>query len=256
MTDSLHNPEAVLAPKILDSLPGRADYVRARLVAISRTAAEMVMEVSILLREVKENAYWAEYGFPSFDAFILDLREQGQLEFGPRQARHLLQVADMFTQNGITAEQVGDLGISKLKEIASIPMADEQRKLLEAAKGMTTFEVQQAAKVARDKAYGRESDPLAPWTFMTTDSQRTFLKDCLALGRKLYAIEDTVSDVTVLVDYMLAEWHGYAIEQEKLAELQRARDERDAKEFFAAVESSAITESKPSDSESFDAATA
>ena len=186
----------------------RANFVKNRLLEINRQASNIVIENGQLLREYKENAYHKEDGFKSFDEAIQAYHDSGLLDYGPRQARYFIAVIDMVEKHALEPAQVNTLGISKLREIATLPGEVDQTKLLDAAKDMSVGEVQKEAKRLRDKAFGRESDPFDPFMLKTTESQKEMLHECLKEARRIYAIEDSVSDTVVLIDHILAEWHG------------------------------------------------
>lgn len=205
------------------NLAGRAAHVRERISKINQAVSEYYIETGVLLKEAKENGYWKEWGaYETFDQAIQGLNDAGEIDFGWRNARNFIAVADMLDQAGMDKDELKKLPISKLREIAAVPDVKAQKKLLEAAPEQTTAEVQAAAKKARKKAYGEdeddEKDPLHPRTFMTTDSQRTMIDDCIKHARQIYGIGDTVPDVAVLVDYILADWKSSAptIEAEEI----------------------------------------
>jgi hypothetical protein len=187
----------------------RALVVRERLIQISQTAGNLVIEAGLLLREYKSNAYYKEDGFDSFDEAIEALHAAGSVDYGARNARNLIGVVDMFDKLGITDADKQSLGISKLREIATLKNPDEQRKMLEAAKDLTVAEVQKAAKTARDKAAGRDVDPSEPIIVRgATASQAAFFRDCIKAARVEYSLNDDVPEAAVLVDAILAEWHS------------------------------------------------
>lgn len=203
----------------MDTIPAvvddRALYVKRRILAIGEAAATLVLEAGTLLTEYKANAYWREDGYPSFDVAIDTMQSNGQIDFGSRQARNLISVVEMFTKLGIPETKRRELGISKLREVASLHDEKEQRKLLDAASGMSVAEVQREAKRLRYLASGRDVDPLDPIVIQASTTQRQFYGECIDAARHQYGIDDHVPEATVLVDTILAEWHsGLAHEQD------------------------------------------
>jgi hypothetical protein len=189
--------------------PDRALVVRERLVEISKTAGNLVIEAGLLLREYKSNAYYKEDGFESFDEAIEALHAAGSVDYGARNARNLINVVDMFDKLGITDADKQSLGISKLRDIATLKDPKEQRRQLEAAKDMSVAEVQKSVKAARDKAAGRDVDPGEPIIIRgATATQAAFFRDCIKAARVEYGINDNVPEAAVLVDAILAEWHS------------------------------------------------
>jgi hypothetical protein len=193
-------------PDIILASPERAQVVKTRLLAINSQASNLIIENGLLLKEYKQNDYYKADGFATFDVAIQMMQESGQLDYGPRQARNFIAIVDMLQALGIDPADVETIGISKLREIASLPLDTDQRALLSAARTLTVAEVQREAKRLRDKAFGRETDPLVPVVLKTTETQATFLKECLTEARRIYALPDTLGDASVFVDSILAEW--------------------------------------------------
>lgn len=186
--------------------PARSMFVRERLVAINRDMSEKYIENGLLLLELKTNGYYREWGYESFDECIEHMHQQGLVDYGSRNARNFIAVAEMIGRLELSAEDVQKIAISKLREIASLPSPESQRKMLDAAQTMSVDDVQREAKKIRDQAAGRDVDPLRPYTFMMTDTQHTFTRECLTDARRVYSIDDEVSDANVLVDVLLADW--------------------------------------------------
>jgi hypothetical protein len=135
------------------------------------------------------------------------MKDSGQLDYGARQARHFVAIVDMVEALNITGDEVNKLGISKLREIASVKDSKQQLELLGAASNSSVADIQKAAKRIRDKAAGRDEDPLDPVTLLLTVTQKQFYKECIEHGRKLSGLgEDKVPDVAILIDVILADW--------------------------------------------------
>ena len=195
--------------------PERAKFVIGRLVELSKNAAEVMLESGLLLKEYRDNAYYKEDGYESFDAAIDAMHEKGMFEYKSRNARNLISIVEMAQQHKLSGDTLDGIGISKLREIASLPPAD-QKAMLEPdkktgepkAKKMSVADVQKEAKVKRAKAKGHDVDPLDAITFMTTATQKTFINTCIEAARRIYGLPDTVTPTGVLVDAILAEWHS------------------------------------------------
>jgi hypothetical protein len=192
--------------ELLTQKQGRAAEVRNRLAAINSQHNDLVLENGLLLKEYKDNVLFKEEGYASFDIAIDTLHEQGVLDYGARNARHFIAIVEMVQNLALDAASVKQIGVSKLREIASLKSEAAQRKMLDEAKDKTVGEIQREAKQLRDKAAGRDIDPLDPVTLMMSETQKAFFKTCIAQARIEYGVNDNVPDVAVLVDMVLADW--------------------------------------------------
>lgn len=197
-----------MTAELVTQIEGRAVVVRQRLAAINAQHNDLVLENGTLLQEYKVNGYFKADGFKSFDEAIDALHERGVLDYGARNARHFIAIAEMVQNLGLDTDEVRKVGVSKLREIASLKSEAAQRKMLEEANNKTVGEVQREAKQLRDQAAGRDTDPLDPVTLMMTQTQKTFFKTAIDQARVEYSVEENVPDVAVLVDMILAEWYS------------------------------------------------
>ena len=118
-------PMSETAVAVIDD---RATFVRERLVAINKSAGDMVYENGLLLREYMANAYFKEDGFKSFDAAIDSMQDSGQLDYGARNARNFIAIVDLFDTLHLPPAEVQNIGISKLREIAMLADPKEQQE--------------------------------------------------------------------------------------------------------------------------------
>lgn len=195
--------------------PERAKFVKGRLVELAKNAAEVLLETGLLLKEYRDNGYFKEDGYENFDTAIDAMHEKGLFEYKSRNARNMISIVEMAQQHQITGETLDGIGISKLREIASLPPKDQKAMLSPdpktgepKVKGMSVADVQQKAKKARAKAKGHDVDPVDAITFMTTATQKTFINTCIEAARRIHGIPDNVPPSAVLVDHILADWHS------------------------------------------------
>lgn len=195
------------APVVEVSAPRRGEHIRQELARLSKELSQFIMTTGALLREYKGGGYFKEDGYDSFDEAIEAFKQQGLLDYGARQARNLIAIIDLVDAVMLSAEDVNKLGISKLKEIASVRDLTEQRRLLEEAKDKPYDEVKREAKRLRDKAAGRETDP---WEgrveLLMTQSQMTLYKHCIRAARLMAGMSDDVPEAVVLCDVILADF--------------------------------------------------
>lgn len=190
---------------------GAADrglQIKTKLIALGKQAADLILTNGLLLREYQSGGYYKEDGYASFDAAIEAMKDSGQLDYGARQARHFIAIVSMCEALNIQGPEVNKLGISKLREIASVKDPQQQLALLGQAGEKSYSEVQAEAKRIRDKAAGRDTDPLSPLTVMVSETGKTFFRECIAAARQAYSISEEVPEAAVLIDYILAEWHS------------------------------------------------
>ncbi len=197
----------------------RGAQIKTKLTEYGQQAADLILQNGLLLREYQSGCYFKEEGHKSFDEAIEAMKNSGLIDYGARQARHFIAIIGMVEALGISPDEVKRLGMSKLREIASVKDTKEQLALLGAAQTQSVADIQKEAKRLRDKAAGRDTDPLDPVTLMMTATQKQFFKECIAHGRKISGLgEDKVPDVAVLVDVILADWssgvEGFAVPEE------------------------------------------
>jgi hypothetical protein len=178
----------------------RGPQIKAKLAEYGQQAADLILQNGLLLREYQSGGYYKEDGHKNFDEAIEAMKNAGLLDYGARQARHFIAI-------NIGAEEVKRLGMSKLREIASVKDTKDQLALLGSASQRSVAEIQKEAKQLRDKAAGRDTDPLDPVTLMMTETQKEFYAECIERGRLISGLDPgKVPDVVVLVDVILADW--------------------------------------------------
>jgi polyhydroxyalkanoate synthesis regulator phasin len=182
--------------------PKRAKDVLDRVIAINKSVGETYIENGLLLREIMDNGYYREWGYKSFNECIDKLQEQGKIDYGARNARHFIAVADMVKKHKLTAKDIDKVPISKLREIASVKDQARQKQLLLDAPQTSLEDLQKQVRQVK----GHTADPLRPVTLLTTETQLTAFNEAIAHARTIWAIEDTVPDVAVLIDSILADW--------------------------------------------------
>src|SRR5688500_15498532 len=134
-----------MSAEILPALTDRAQYVRDRISAINRTVTESVYENAMLLQELKENAFYREYGYGSFDEGIRAMQDRGEIDYGPKQARNFLRIAATAALLGMSDGDIAALGMSKMRAIAGAPGdVNLKREMVEQAREMTVAEVEKA----------------------------------------------------------------------------------------------------------------
>lgn len=193
---------------VLPALSPRAIFLRERLVTINKTAGEMILENGLLLREMKVNAIFKELGYDTFDSAIDSMHDQGQLDYGARNARYFIAIVDMIEKLCLDEADTKNLGVSKLREISSIRDEKDQRKLLEAAGDMSVSEVQAEAKAIRDRAAGRDVDPLTPRNLRFSETQAACFDATIAATRTVHGINDNVPVEAILIDVIMADWYS------------------------------------------------
>lgn len=194
----------------------RGVQIKQKLLQLGQQAADLILTSGCLLREYQSGGYFKEDGHKSFNDAIEAWKTQGLIDYGARQARHLIAIVDMVDALNITPGEINKLGISKLREIASLKDPQQQLAMLGTADQKSFADIQAEAKQLRDKASGREGDPLDPITLLMSATQKQFYKDCIERGRKLSGLtEDKVPDVAILVDVILADWISGAADGDK-----------------------------------------
>jgi hypothetical protein len=196
--------------------PNRGADLKTKIVSLGQQAADLILTSGCLLREYQSGGYFKEDGHKSFNDAIEAWKAQGLIDYGARQARHLIAIVDMVDALSITPGEINKLGISKLREIASLKDPQQQLAMLGGADQKSFADIQAEAKQLRDKAAGRDTDPLDPVTLLMSVTQKQFYKDAIERGRKLSGLtEDKVPDVAILIDVILADWMSGASDADR-----------------------------------------
>ncbi len=118
--------------EIVKTTEGRPTQVLQRVQEIKGKLVVQSLELGRLLKEIKEGGYHLDYGFNNFGDWV----ESAGLDLSERSAYYLIQVVDLQDRHDIANDVMEAIGISKLKQIASMPDDTEKEtidELLDAA---------------------------------------------------------------------------------------------------------------------------
>jgi hypothetical protein len=106
----------------------RAGHVRAALGLAKKIENRLQLPVAKLLAEVKNERYWAQWKFRSFEGFV-----ETECEFSLRKAQELIRVyTKLVVELGIAPERITHLGWSKVALCAAkLTPANVEQMLLE-----------------------------------------------------------------------------------------------------------------------------
>lgn len=184
----------------------RAKFIITRLKDLTKELQQGFIETGQLLKEFMDNALYKEQGYKSFNEAIDGMQAKGELDFGARNARNMINVATMVSSAQLSAKDLQAIPVSSLREIATLP-PKEQQKLLPNAKDMSVAEIQEKCKAIRHKVKGHDVDPYDPIIFKdATATAKTALNEAIARARQLHRLPETMPDFAVLVDVIVAEW--------------------------------------------------
>lgn len=193
-----------LLPEVIST---EALDIKTRLITINKTHSDLIFENGLLLRNIFVNAIYREWGYDSFDQAIDTMQDQGLLTYGHRNARNFIAIIDMFEVLHLDGS-MKELGVTKLREIASLKEADDQLEVLDHAAEMSVPEVVAEVKAIKDRRAGRDSDPFKPRMLKFSETQSKAFDEILAATRTVHGINDNVPAEAILIDVIMADWYS------------------------------------------------
>lgn len=165
----------------------RAWQIQKELVNIKKDLETRFFNICELLTEVKDSNYHNVYGFTTFADWV----EQGsELDMSARQAFYYINIYRKIEKLGLGKNIVSSIGVTKLKEILSLPVEQEAdiKGLLSSAPDTTVAEVK--TQVAKAKAKNGE-EPVEYVTFRLDPGVKAMVDKAFKLARLVYG-EDVI----------------------------------------------------------------
>lgn len=166
-------------PAIIERDSRRSDEVRKRVGEIDTTLTLSTFELGDLLAEVKQNSYWSEWKFESFDDYI----KKSGADISKTQVRNLIQISVVSKLLGISKTKLAKARNTKLTLIYSLDpnvtvtdsatlveekMSDIMVKLVDDAPNKTVAEIKEIVKRLKNET----EEPAGELTWMNLPVRR------------------------------------------------------------------------------------
>jgi hypothetical protein len=184
--------DLVVASSVSDEAQLRAAHV-AQLLQKAKQDVEMrFYTICDLLAEAKDNDYHNYYGYATFGDWV----EAGSgLDMSARQAFYYINISKKIKQLDLPSSVASSIGLTKLKDILSLPIEQEAdiRGLLEAAPTTTVAEVKKSVAKAKAKD-GQE--PVEYVTLRLDSGVKAIVDKAFKLAQLVYG-EDVIEGEAV-----------------------------------------------------------
>ncbi len=157
----------------------RSEEVLNRIHEIKSDLMDRSLELGRLLKEARDESHYLDWGYSKFGEWV----NNSGLDLSERSAWYLISVVEFQERHQITDEQLKVIGISKAKEIASLPAGTDEstvRGLLEQAETAPISTVKEVVGVLKN----------SEWVYKTLKMPRAFYEgqwiEGLEKARRLY----------------------------------------------------------------------
>ena len=151
---------APIAPALLEEVVPddgkRRDTVRAVLKVVRVQADKCRAELADLLTEVCDRRYWANWGFDSFESFVLD-----ECGFSVRKAQVLIKIFRRFRTLGLSSDQIRRFDWSKAELVARVVNSKNVAELLHDLDSLSFRQLEAKIRLIRDPRRIELLEPVA-----------------------------------------------------------------------------------------------
>lgn len=152
MEETINTTAVAVPAELVTEVTVRANEVANQLLALKGNMEANFLDMCDLLAEAQDNNYHTQYGFTSFVNWV----EVGSgLDISPRQAFYYTNISRVTKKLNVPKDKLLQIGISKLKEIFSLPAVDktdEIKGLLDEAPNATIDEIKQKVRGMKNPA--------------------------------------------------------------------------------------------------------
>lgn len=177
----------------------RAEVVRQAILEAHKAIEENYLAMAQLLSEAYHKDFYAEWGFKDFREYV-----ETELDVHYRKAMYLVDIWDKVKQLGLSKAKVAKLGWTKMKDIASVVTAENQKEWLEKAEKMNSRELTEAVKVSRsaDTSQAGPVPTITTMTFRLSEAEANIVTEALEEAKKLTETENVV----VALEMICQDW--------------------------------------------------
>jgi hypothetical protein len=118
---------------------------------LARQCESSYSQLASLLLKIKEEELWRAVKASSFKEFVT-----GHLQLSDSLSRQLLKVAKLGIEQRISAEEIGNLGWSKLAEVAGIITKENKEEVLQDVSAMSQKELRAKYGTANERKNARK----------------------------------------------------------------------------------------------------
>jgi len=134
--------EAIVLPKPTVT---RKNAVRKDVLSVALEIESSYLKLGELLYEVHYGGYWQEWGYDSFDAYLMD-----EVRFHHRKGMYLISIfKKLRIDAGVPKEKLEGIGWSKAKEVARVATSENAGEWVEKARESTVTELVNEVREAK-----------------------------------------------------------------------------------------------------------
>lgn len=160
-----------------------------------------------LLNRINEEAWYADEGFGKFADFVED-------RFGIKRSKamHLIKIYNDLIVSGVTWEQVGHIGWSKLAVLSGVLTKKNVKGWVKKAEGNTVMQLQELVRSAKatdvsgstdDTDAGETVSKVSGMTFKVHEDQKEVIADAIAKAKGETGTEfNNVALESICLDYL------------------------------------------------------
>lgn len=189
-----------------------------------------------VLSLIQANGWFMNKGYENFRAYV-----EAECAIEYRKAMYLIAIYNGLVESGVPWSEVGHLGWTKLKELASILDQDNVKDWVAVAENMTVLQLIEHIKQSKQAGSAQASDaaPVAPSTLTTltfklhTDQKKT-VREAIDKCKSLMNTEfDAVAIEHICLDYLAGDGKAKALPT--LSALMKGKSAEEVLEAFGQV---------------------
>lgn len=135
-------------------------------IALARQSETLSWDLAELLSTIKEQELWRSTGSESYNDFL-----EQHVRLKPTTARQMTKVQRMCREQGVSKEQMEELGWAKLAEVADTITPENKEAVLKEVSELSLAELRRKQREAKALASGEQKKPGKPTIIFTEEIQ-------------------------------------------------------------------------------------
>lgn len=135
-------------------------------IALARQSENLSWDLAVLLSNIKERELWRCTGAHSYNDFL-----QQHVRLKPTTARQMTKVQRMCCEQGVSKEQMEELGWAKLAEVADTITPENKEAVLKDVSELSLSELRKKQRETKALAKGEQKKPTKPTIVFTEEIQ-------------------------------------------------------------------------------------